>query len=94
MSLPDSNRPSINQPWIVFPEIIGATIVAIYAPFHLAKMFMAGHIALSFLGSVCWLAGIFGTALCLRYRLYPLTFLPMLLVLGAGVLINHALFPQ
>ena len=94
MSSPENDQPSINQPWIVFPEIVGATIVAIYAPFYLAKMFMAGHIALSVLGGVCWLAGVLGTVLCLKHRLYLLTLLPMLLVLGAGVIVNHTLFPQ
>ena len=83
---------NINQPWILFPEIIGATIVAIYSPFYLAKMFFAGHVLLSLLGGIGWLAGAATTAWCLKQRLYMAAFWPMFIVLGVGLLIHHTLF--
>jgi hypothetical protein len=90
----EEEKPPINQPWIIFPEIIGASIVAIYAPFYLVQMFLAGHILWALLGFVGWLAGVTATVFCLKHRMYFMAIWPMLLVLGVGVLIDQTLFPK
>jgi hypothetical protein len=90
MTAPEREDSPLSQPWIVFPEIIGVTIVAVSAPIYLARHLVAGHIALALAGFVCWLVGVGLTVVCLRKRMFVLAFWPMLLLLGVGLLIHKA----
>jgi hypothetical protein len=92
MSTREPQDSPLDQPWIVFPEIIGATIVAVWAPIYLAKLLFAGHVVLSLAGFVGWLVGVALTVICLKERMYVLAFWPMLLLLlGVGLLVHQAL---
>jgi hypothetical protein len=94
VSASENESSPINRPWIVFPEIIGVSIVAIYAPLYLVQMFMAGHVVWSVMGLAGWAVGVATTVVCFKHRLYLLAFCPMLLMLGVGLLIHHTLFPK
>jgi len=94
VSASEEEKASINQKWIVFPEIIGVSAIAIYAPFYLVHMFMAGHFVWSILGFIGWSAGVTATLFCFKHRLYFAALLPMLLIPGVGLLIDQVLFPK
>ncbi len=90
----EDDQPSTGQQWVVFPEIIPVGIIAIYAPYYLAEMFSAGHVLWAILGSFGWLIGVVATYFCLKFRMYFLALIPMLLVLGVGLLVNNTLFAK
>ncbi len=77
-----------NNPAIIFPEIIGTTIVAIASPFYLYKLFENGYYLISGIGIIIWSVGIYFTIYALREKNYFIALLPMLMILGCGFLIH------
>ena len=94
MTAPEHDDSPVSQPWIVFPEIIGVTIVAVSAPIYLVGQLVAGHIALALAGFVCWLVGVVLTVVCLKKRMFVLAWWPMFVLLGVGFLIHKATLLQ
>ena len=76
------------NPAIIFPEIIGITIIALYTPFYLYKLFQIGHYLISGLGFLMWGIGVYFTIYSLKEKNYFLAIFPMLVILGVGYLIN------
>ncbi len=94
MSDPDSKEEAHNQAWLIFPEIIPVGIIAIYSPIYLWDLFQQGHIAIAISGFLGWAGACYLTFACIRGHFYRLALLPMLGILGIGLLINSMLIPQ
>jgi hypothetical protein len=65
-------------PWILFPEIIGISIIALLLPLPLVHLLMAGHAFYGTAGLLIWLASTFYSVRFIRRRDYGLACLPML----------------
>lgn len=65
-------------PWILSPEIIGISIIALLLPLPLVHLLMAGHAVYGIAGLLIWLAAIFFFVRLIRRRHYGLAYLPML----------------
>jgi hypothetical protein len=78
---------------ILFPEIIGVSLMAIIMPFLLVKMLRAGHLLASVAGFLVWGIALFIAVSCIRRRQYALAYLPMIVIFGLYFLVWKALHP-
>jgi hypothetical protein len=74
-------------PWILFPEIIGTTVLALLLPLPLVHLLWSGHVLTGIGGFAVWVTGVFFTVVFLRRRQYGLACLPMLAIAGLFLII-------
>lgn len=74
--------------WILFPEIIGISLLTLLLPLPLVHMLLSGQVFAGILGFVFWLAALFFTVRFIWLRQYRLAWLPMLLMIGLFFLIK------
>ena len=69
-------------PLILFPEVIGVSILALLLPLPLVHMLISGQVLLGILGFAFWLAALFLAVLFIRRGQHGLVWLPMLMMVG------------
>jgi hypothetical protein len=84
-----NDRP--NGPWILFPEIIGVTVVALLLPLPLVHLLLSGHALAGIAGFALWFTALFFTVRFIRRRQYVFAYLPMLVVIGLFYIIYKGL---
>jgi hypothetical protein len=75
-------------PLILFPEIIGISILTLLLPFPLAHMLLSGRALLSIAGFALWFGALFFAVCFTRRRQYVLIYLPMLAMVGLYFIIR------
>jgi polyferredoxin len=75
-------------PWILFPEIIGVSVVALLLPLPLVHMVLSGKALAGAVGLAFWLVAVFFAVRLIRRRQYGLAYLPMLATAGLFFLIR------
>ncbi len=70
------------SPWILFPEIIGVSIIALLLPLPLSHMLASGQTLAGAIGFVGWFVALFFAGRFIRRRQYGLVLLPMAAMLG------------
>jgi hypothetical protein len=78
-----------NGPWILFPEVIGIAIIAIFTPYALFQMYISGKVLFSIIGFIVWSISLIYTVILIKKERYFLARLPMTGILAAGFLINY-----
>ena len=76
-------------PWILFPEIIGISVLTFLLPLPLVYMLLSGHAFAGVAGLALWLAALFWTARFIRRRQYGLAYFPMLTMAGLFFIIQR-----
>ncbi len=76
-------------PWILFPEIIGISVIALLLPFPLVHMVLSGQALAGTTGFAFWLVAVFLAVRFIRRRQYGLAYLPMLVLVGLFFLIRR-----
>ena len=69
-------------PWILFPEVIGISVLALLLPLPLVHMLLAGQVFAGIVGFAFWLVALLFAVLFIRRRQYVLVWLPMLVMVG------------
>jgi hypothetical protein len=72
-----NEQPDGPGPWILFPEIIGISIIGLLLPLPLVHLLLAGHPFLGASGLLVWLVAVFFTVQFIRRRHYGLAYLSM-----------------
>lgn len=67
-------------PWILFPEIIGTSVVAVMLPLPLLQMLLSGQALVGIAGFTFWLGALFYAVRFTRQRRYGLVLFPMLVM--------------
>jgi glucan phosphoethanolaminetransferase (alkaline phosphatase superfamily) len=73
---------------ILFPEIIGVSVIAVLLPFPLVHLLLSGRALAGFGGFLLWFAALFFTVRFIRRRQYGFACLPMLVLLCLFYLIQ------
>lgn len=68
--------------WILFPEIIGTSIVALFLSLPPVHMLLSGQVFAGIVGLVLWLAALLCAIRFMWRRQYALVWLPMLVMIG------------
>jgi hypothetical protein len=68
--------------WILFPEIIGISILTILLPLPLVHMLFSGQVLAGIVGFAIWFAALFCAVHFMRRRQYVLVWFPMLVMIG------------
>jgi hypothetical protein len=82
LTMSDQKQKDGPGPLILFPEVIGISILALLLPLPLAHMLISGQVLMGILGFAAWLAALFFAVLFIRRRQYALVWLPMLVMVG------------
>ncbi len=69
-------------PWILFPEVIGTSVVALLLPLPLIHLIASGQVVAGGVGFVTWLAAVFFAVRFIRRRQYAFILLPLLALIG------------
>ncbi len=77
-------------PWILFPEIIGTSVVAVLLPLPLVHLLVSGQAFAGIAGFAVWFAALFFAVKFVRRRQYVLGLFPMLALLGLFLVIRKA----
>ena len=75
-------------PWILFPEIIGISVLALLLPLPLIHMLLSGQALGGIAGFALWSGAIFLTVRFIRRRQYGLAYLPMAAMVGLFFIIQ------
>src|SRR6266568_496468 len=68
-------------PWILFPEIIGISVLTLLLPLPLLHMMLSGQVFAGIVGFTFWLAALFYAVRFMRRRQYVLVWFPMLVMI-------------
>lgn len=79
---PQEQKVRRESPIILFPEIIGVSIVALLAPVYLVKILLSGQVLAGAAGLALWSVALFFTVRFIGRRQYGFAYLPMLAMLG------------
>jgi polyferredoxin len=74
-------------PWILFPEIIGISMIALLLPLPLVHMLLSGQAFAGIVGFAVWLVAVSLAVRFIRRHQYGLAYLPMFGLLGLFFLI-------
>jgi hypothetical protein len=77
-----NEKPDGPGPWILFPEIIGISIIGILLPLPLVHLLLAGHAFLAASGLLVWLVAVFFTVKFIRRPNYGFAYLLMGVIAG------------
>jgi hypothetical protein len=69
-------------PWILFPEIIPISVVAVLLPLPFAHMLLSGQALAGIVGLAFWLVAVLLSVHFVRRRRYWLVLFPMLAMVG------------
>jgi len=75
-------------PWILFPEIIGISVLALLLPLPLVHMLLSGQMLASIAGFAFWFAALFFAVRFIRRRQYGLVYFPMFAMVGLYFIIR------
>jgi hypothetical protein len=75
-------------PWILFPEIIGISVLALLLPLPLVHLLLSGHALAGIAGFALWFAALFFTGRFIRRRQYGFAYFPMLAMVGLYFMIQ------
>lgn len=75
-------------PWILFPEIIGVSVIGLLLPLPLIHLLFAGHAFLGTAGLLVWLAAVFFSVRFIRRRQYGLAYLPLAVIVGLFLIVH------
>jgi hypothetical protein len=75
-------------PWILFPEIIGISVIALLLPLPLIHILLSRQAFAGIVGFAVWLVAVFLAVRFIRRRQYGLAWLPMLGLVGLFFLIR------
>ena len=75
-------------PWVLFPEIIGASVIALLLPLPLVHMLLAGQVLEGIVGFELWLAALVFAVRFIRRRQYALVWFPMLVMIVLFLIIK------
>jgi hypothetical protein len=75
------------RPWIVFPEIIGISIIGLLLPLPLVHLLLAGHAFVGASGFLVWLVAVFFSVRFMRRRQYGFAYLPMGVIAGLFLIV-------
>lgn len=81
MSL-DEQKVRRESPIILFPEIIGVSLVALLAPAYLVRILLSGQMTAGIAGLALWFIALFFTVRFIWRRQYIFAYLPMIAMLG------------
>jgi hypothetical protein len=73
---------------MLFPEVIGISILALLLPLPLVHMLLSGQVFMGIVGFVFWFAALFFAVRFIRRRQYVLVWLPMLVMVGSFLIIK------
>ena len=79
MNTEDQGEPGL---WILFPEIIFISVLALLLPLPLVHLLLSGQVLAGIAGFAFWFAALFFAVHFIRRRQYALASLPMLAMLG------------
>ena len=79
---PEEQDERRESPMILFPEIIGVSIIALLLPLPLIHLLLSGHALASIAGFVLWSTALFFIVRFIRRRQYGFAYLPMLALIG------------
>ena len=79
------------SPLILFPEIIGVSIIAVLLPLPLVHLVLSGYAPAGIAGLVVWFTALVFTVRFIRRREYGLAYLPMLVIIGLFYIIYKTL---
>ena len=82
-----NEQPDGPGPWILFPEIIGISIIGLLLPLPLVHLLLAGHAFLGASGLLVWLVAVFFTVKFIRRRQYGFAYLPMGVIAGLFLIV-------
>jgi hypothetical protein len=91
---PEEENEQSESPVILFPEIIGVSIVTLLAPVGLIKLLVSGHAVVGMVGFALWFVALLFTVRLIRRRQYGFALLPMMALLGLYFLLYKALNPS
>jgi hypothetical protein len=74
-------------PWILFPDIIGTSIIGVLLPLPLVHLLLAGHALLGALGLLVWAGAVFFTIRFIRRRQYGFACLPLGVIAGLFLIV-------
>jgi polyferredoxin len=80
-----------DSPWILFPEIIGVSVIAVLLPLPLVHLLLSGHALAGIAGLVVWFTALLFSVRFIRRRKYGLAYLPMLVIVGLFYIIYKTL---
>jgi polyferredoxin len=89
---PEEHDERRNSPLILFPEIIGVSVIALLLPLPLVHLLLSGHALAGIAGFALWFTALFFTVRFIRRRQYGLAYLPMLVLIGLFYLVQKRLF--
>jgi len=78
-------------PWILFPEIIGVSILVIVALVCLVRLLLSGYVLAGLAGLALWSTVVFFAVRFIRRRQYFLAYLLILAILGLCYLFQRGL---
>jgi hypothetical protein len=78
---PEEQEDRRESPLILFPEIIGISVLALLLPLPLVHLLLSGHALAGIGGFVLWFSAVFFAVRFIRRRQYGLAYLPMLVLL-------------
>ena len=86
-----STQKQVGEPglWILFPEIIGISVLAVLLPLPLIHMLLSGQALAGIAGLTCWLAALLCAARFIRQRRYVLVWFPMLVMIGLFFIVKR-----
>jgi hypothetical protein len=80
-------QPDGPGPWILFPEIIGVSIIGLLLPLPLVHLLLEGHALLGASGLLVWAVAVFFTVQLIRRRQYGFACLPMGVIAGLFLIV-------
>ncbi len=80
-------QPGGPGPWILFPEIVGISIIGLLVPLPLVHLLLAGHALLGASGLLVWLVGVFFGVRFIRRRQYGFACLAMGIIAGLSLIV-------
>lgn len=83
----DNDQTDGPGPWILFPEIIGISIIALLLPLPLIHLLLSGHAVLGASGFFVWLVAVCFTVRFIRRRQYGFAYLPMGIIAGRFLIV-------
>ena len=81
------------SPLILFPEIIGVSVIALLLPLPFVHLLLSGHAFAGIAGLALWITALCFTVRFIRRRQYGLAYLPMLVMVGLFYIIHRELSP-
>ena len=85
---PESHETKDQGPPILFPEIIGISVLAILLPLPLAHLLLSGHVLAGFVALLFWLAALFSAVRLIWRRKYNFVWLPTLALIALFLVVK------